>query len=790
MINRKSLIMSTTAFASLITASAGFAQTAAAAPQAATEENYGDIVVTAQRREQRLSEVPISVTAQTGEQLTRAGITDSRALERISPALSFSGSFSTSSTSYSMRGVQSLVDEAAVQPSVGVVIDNVPVARQAEVVLDLADIDRVEVLSGPQGTLFGKNATAGVINIVSNRPKFEFGGSGEASYTTDEQFIAKGMLNLPLGDKVAARVNGFYNHQKPLIDNISPLGEDQFGGESYGVAGKLLFNVSDTTNILLSSSYRHFEGGVAPGMIIVPNSGPLGVLQTQVLNGAVGRGKDFVNQDTPTQNKGSNYSFTGEINSELSDSLKLVAITGYRHFEILSGPDTDLGPTGVLKGRGISPNPLGYPIQFVSMDTPQKFVYKYWSQEVRLAYSAPGLDVVVGGYYQNYDETQFKETTTFLLDSSFVGLPFAGVPFYVGNFINEKIGDNTGAVFADATIEIVPTVKVFGGLRYTKEKLSLDYSRTNFFLPVGGPGGFDPVTYTRGAPSGVTAFSASRKDKNLSGRLGVQWQPQRNLNYYASFNRGYKGPAASGGQAMTGAGDALFKPEIATSFELGAKQRFLDGALAIDIALYKQKIKNIQITAVPPGTVFAALTNAGALKTDGIEFNVTAHPTREFTLTGGIVYNDAKYSGPFSYICGPSATPGVGSCAANGFLSLDGTRAVGVPKLKVVSTANYAYELSDNLKLVADVDASFRSSVQYQLQHDPQTRQPGYAIFNASLALAQSDDKWQVTAFVKNITNKYAYAFIYTADSFIGQSWGYLPRDFKRYGGVRVNFNF
>lgn len=753
-------------------------------PSAAEPASVGEIVVTAQRRNQRLGDVPLSVQAQTGVQLTREGVTGTAMLAQVSPALNFTSQFSATSTSFSMRGAQSLAPAGGIQPSVGVVIDDVPVARQFEAVLDLADIDRVEVLSGPQGTLFGKNATAGVINIISNRPKPAFDASAELTGTTDDEITAKAMLNTPLTQHISARFNFFYDYLHPLVKNLA--GPDVYGKNAWGVNGKLLFDLTSRTNLLLTAQYYRVSDTTGVSFVLVPVPGAAGVIQRQLLGPAVGRGVDMVNQNSPPFDVGTAQSYTAEFNSEITDRLKLVAVTGYRRFTDKYAFDLDETQVGGNQGTGFAPNPLNYPIEFYEEPSEHIERYSYWSQEVRANYTTDRVDVVAGAYYQNYVEHRVLRTT-FRFDGSFVRRP-PGQKFISDAITLTRINDTTAAGFGDATVKIIPTVKFFGGLRYTYENLSVDYNRRNWLIPnseFDAIQGIDLVP-----PTGGLVFTDShRSDTNVSGRAGVQWQPAPGLNYYASYNRGYKGAAANVGSTTPNAAAAVIAPEIAEAYEVGAKQRFFDGRLAVDIALYDQRIDNIQQSAIVPGTVAVALINAGALKTRGFEINATALPIHGLTLNTGLVYNDARYSGKFSYACGPSATPGAGACASNGTISLDGTQAIGTPEWKVVASALYERALTDNLKMTSLISYNWRSAIQYGLSHDPLTREPAYGILDASIGLGSPDDRWQVTLFVKNLTNKFYYDALITATT-IANSYGNVARDYKRYGGIRLNYRY
>jgi iron complex outermembrane receptor protein len=184
-----------------------------------------------------------------------------------------------------------------------------------------------------------------------------------------------------------------------------------------------------------------------------------------------------------------------------------------------------------------------------------------------------------------------------------------------------------------------------------------------------------------------------------------------------------------------------------------------------------------------------SLISAGALKSDGFEVNVTGRPASGLTLNTGIAYVNARYSGPYRFLCGPSYTRGIGACAANGTLSLDGAQAIGTPPWKVITSAVYEHGLSRNLKMTTRVAYDWTDAIQYSLYEDPvNTRDPAHGILNAAVAVGSSDDRWQLTLFVNNVTNKFYYSYLNTAPTTIGESYGTLPRDFERYGGIRLNY--
>jgi iron complex outermembrane recepter protein len=780
-------LLGMSAYCNTATADATADQSAASAQSTALEE----IVVTAQRREQALVDVPMSVAATTGVQLTDAGVIDLQSLTEVAPQVSFQSNYSKQSTSFAIRGVESINDNGGEQPSVSVVMDDMPYARQGEVVMSLADIDHVEVLSGPQGTLFGKNATAGVVNIVQKRPDFTSSASLDYSGTTDGELFMKGLVNEPVNDWIAARVNTFYDNVPGEVRNFS--GYDVAGQREYGIQSKLLFDFSDRVNLLVTSSYNYFWESWGSNIVTVPNSGALGALQLQYIT-PFSQDNETVKQDNSSFDRGDTYSTVAALNVELSDHLKLTSITGYRRWADVSASDVDAGPTGVNAGTGEAPGTAGYPINTIEYPDQHESKYSYWSQEVRLGYSAPGVDVVGGVFYQNLSEHDHFHVG-YLLDGEFAtGDPaLLGVKFNSSQIYNDTIHDPTAAAFTDATIELVPTLKAFAGLRFTHEKLTAGYDQsTNFDTATPN---FNPITLVdTAAPISTFSFAGlTTTENNVSGRVGIQWEPAHGMDYYASYNRGYKGPAINPSGGITSTEGYIVSPETAYAYEVGAKQRFFDDRLAIDLSVYYQEIENIQQTGLlqTSKNLNTTLINAGTLITSGFDLGVSGRLASGLTLNGGVVYNDARYGGKLIlFPCGPTATPGVGNCDANGVFPLNGEPAIGSPEWKFVTSMDSEQPLNGRLNWFSHLGYVWQSKVQFLLYQDPINEQGSYGLLDASLGVGSADGRWRVTAFGKNLTNKFFYAGDNTANGFIGEQFIYLSRDFQRYGGVRLSVKF
>jgi len=215
-----------------------------------------EIVVTAQKREQSLQDVPLAVAVLDEEQLDRAQFSDFRSITQLSPSVSFQDGFAPVATNFIVRGLGSYAFTGGIQPSVGFVVDGVPLARAGEFIIDLADVQRIEVLRGPQGTLFGRNSTGGVINIIQNKPTEEFEASVDLSFTDDDEVMTRGMISGSIADGVRGRLVGMFSERDGHIENLGPSGGDLGGIDQVAFLAKLEFDIGDKGSVLLAALQR------------------------------------------------------------------------------------------------------------------------------------------------------------------------------------------------------------------------------------------------------------------------------------------------------------------------------------------------------------------------------------------------------------------------------------------------------------------------------------------------------------------------------------------------------
>jgi iron complex outermembrane receptor protein len=773
----------------------------ASAPQSTetSDAGVGDIVVTAQRREQRLTEVPISVQAVGAQALARAAFATTNDLLKLTPSVSFVAGASPATSSVVMRGIASIGAEGGVQPSTAVVVDEVPVSRQGEFVTDFGDVERIEVLRGPQGTLFGKNATAGVINIVNKKPSDRYEGSVEGGYTTDDEKLLRGVVNIPLGDRVRTRFNAYWRQQDQLLDNNATLIQSgnykgTGGNESYGFAAKVAVDITDDVDILLAGDVSRQRSALGSNIVLLGDTNPaLNALQTQY-GIVVDRDHPSITNDAGSDSISKFWGVSGTLNARLSDTLSLKSVTSYRRYVNDYVSDSDSGPWGAWRGVGLINANLGYPVLYVMEANgglpraPNKT--GYFSNETRFNYSTDSLDLIAGTFVQLLKDYKHNSVPT-------ISNPASGIRRLSDTIVDANVNDDVYSVFADATYKIVDTVSLFGGLRYSHEKLKADYQRVVYSAVP-----FDPITLQPTVPGVLQTTAQQVTVNNLSGRAGVRFQPSRSHSYYASFSRGYKGPATDVSRSAF-ISNIFLKPEIATAFEVGTKHDLFDNRVNLNVSLFWQKTKDIQqASRAPDGGLGTRLQNAGDIVAYGTEIEMAARVTSAFRIDAALAYAHAEYRNLFNacYVGQTAATgcgfdingDGVLAGAETSSQNLSGSRANGAPRWAANIAANYDVTLPENIPFDAFVRVAYayQGMVQHGLQNDPLTREPSHGSLDATLGIVGKENQWQLLIYGRNLTNEVFYSRVNVADNFIGRVFGNITRDIKRYGGVQLKVSF
>ncbi|MBD8638620.1 TonB-dependent receptor [Sphingomonas sp. CFBP 13733] len=767
-------LLAGTALATL--AAPAFAQDTAAAPavappKAATPaaDTGEDVVVTARFRNESLQSVPIAITAVSGQSLAERQLNTVENIAATIPAVGFRSGASNKDRTIFIRGVGTITTSPGVEPSVSTVLDGVVLTRPGQSTLDLGEVERIEVLRGPQGTLFGKNASAGVVNIVTRNPTDEFRMFGEAGVTSDEEYrIKAGISGAIVPGKVQALIGGLYDDFKGNVRNVT-RNADVNGYRRYGARGKLVITPSDALKFTIIGDYLNSRDTTPTSVYAstsrtayptgtVTNSPDLAAALTASGIGANASNRR-TNNDTITDVRDENYggSFTGDLT--LGD-YHLTSITGWRQW--LNTQRQDYDSVAALSTA------------FPSGQDTGRVNTKQFSEELRLTSPKGGLiDYVLGAYYLHAttDETYQRTLTS---------LAAGGARSTTTGIANYGITNDNFALFGEANVNFTPRFRGIAGYRSTWDSLDFYHVRTSSADPLNtGAAALDRP--------GVRAYHNASDGLDRRGdsyRLGLQYDLGDHAQTYFTYSRGYKGPAYNvyfnmrSLNATTPLDEVPLSPETSNSYEVGLKGSTADRALSYSLAAFTTNFDGYQASFndVVAGAQVSRLINAGSVRSRGAEADVTLRPTKGLTLDVSAVYTDATVR---NFLCPPGAPT---SC------NIDGQPLPYAPKIKLYENAAYRFALSDTLALELQSDVTFSSKVQYALAQTPSTVQPAYAIWNASVALLSDRSGWQLRAYVKNLTNT-SYSSFLTAGTFAG-TVRFVPRDDQRYAGLLLRKDF
>ena len=785
------------------------ASPAPATPAATEAEAPAEIVVTAQKRSERLQNIPLAVSVVSGAALSAAGKPSVESAAQLVPALNFLKSGTTLNQTIFLRGVGTASFSIAGEPSVSTVVDGVVYARSGEAFSDLIDIDRLEVLRGPQGTLFGKNASAGVINITTQMPKHVLGGSVEASYFSKSEYRTRASLNVPLGTDLAARLTGFYGQYDGNIFNVA-VGHKVNGYKHYGGRAQLLFNPSDRLKLYATADYHKNNDDCCADIIATGPYNGAGVAQTnlstQALPTPLGDDTRRVNQNlvTSTKEKGWGVSLQGDVGI---GSHTLTSITAYRKWD----------NTEIRDGDWLDRPYVGF--QQLHDNGPQRT--HTFTQEVRLTSPADQfLSYVLGAYYSDASSERVF-TRSDIVCTARAGAP-TNVLIPCGSANANPSTFPTGsadfgskfknlALFGQATLHFADNFRFIGGLRYSHDKLDVFHRRVS---PLTGPGiqpNFDQGVYDRylqlraaNVPANLAVtqavagsngvfFRTGTKSSNVSGKAALQYNFSPNAMGYASYTRGYKGPAFNIFYNLTSTGTNVISPETSNAYEIGLKNTLFGGTMTLNIDAFYAKYSNFQANNPDDvaGVVVTRFTNAGTVSTRGIEADVNWRPrdVRGLTISGGLAYTDAHVDN-FRQAPGAAVTAIIPKGTPLGY----------APKWKGSMSIDYRLRMNGPVDLFLGAQGNVQSAQLSLFSADAVQRRLGtinsYELVNLSAGIGDKADHYRLTFQVRNLLDQsYAAAIVNGGPGVPGVagSGAYryqIPRDASRYYGVTVRAGF
>ena len=756
-----------------IVASAVAAACVAMVPQTVVAQDSGEgrldeIVVTAQKREQRLQDVPIAVSVVSGALAEASGSFNIEALKTLVPSLNIRKTNTSLNQSLFLRGVGTINFAIAAQPSVATVLDGVVLSSAGEAFGDLYDIERIEVLRGPQGTLFGKNASAGVVNIVSKRPGDTTGGYIDVGWYEDNELRVKGAIDMPISDSLRSLTTVTYGKFDGYISNISTTaaGGDLNGYDRKGI--RTVWEIGSEGNLwTFTGDYRKSDDNCCVEIIGNAPTGANAAAYTSLYSGIVPLGDKTrqVKQDLQMRSTEEAWglSLQGDIDTALGS---LTSITAYRTWDATEYREGDW----IDQAAPYVGNAFAQLHDFGPQTT------KTFSQELRLASSGDGaFNYVAGVYYSNTESERFFQRNIFNCTASTLAIDAtgqrpcrAGSSTYVSTFSNATFGadfKNT-AVFADGTWNITDSLRLIGGARWTQDKLSYFHNR----VPT-------PFAGQPGIRTDLSGFKGSNDSDNVSGRAGLQYDLNDDVMVYASYARGYKGPAYNVFFNMTVNNTPVIEAETADSYELGLKSTLLDGRMLLNAAVFDAKYDDFQANnfLFLNGTLITTLTNAGKVSSKGFELDVQARPNDMLTFGAGVAYTDAKVDSFFT-------PPGQNSTVRAG------TSLPLAPEWKASLNGDLNIPVG-SFTVVPSMVVSYQGTSFADLNEPAALRIPGYTTVDLTVAVRDESDRFRIALVGRNLADK-SFTVLKTGGGPGGAPRLQIPRDAERYFGIQARFNF
>lgn len=709
-------------------------------PVAASAEEVdatNDIVVTANKREEHLQDVPLSVSVIGGTGLAKSRVTLTEDIAQLVPGLQMNTTVGHNTPIFSLRGV-SMYDYSLNQSSpVATYYDEVYKGSFALFGVAMYDVERIEVLRGPQGTLYGKNTTGGAVNIISKTAKLgETSGSVSAGYGNYNRFDLNGAVNMPLGDKAALRVAGTLSRADGWLKNLTPGKPDLNSVREYAVRGTLLLEPSDGVSFVLRASHSN-QNPTNYGIYAEPLAANRAGLTTWQIRSNLA--------DVPREARTTSVSLTANV--DVADGLRLTSISSYDSGRLFLFEDTD--------GQDVRVFEVSY---FARA--------KQLAQDLRLTSDFDGaVNFIVGAYGSR--EKIFNSNATYITaDTDQNGVPgITGADCAIGypmscvftNRFDQK--KESLAFYSDASFKADDKLTLRAGLRFTRDT----GEQTNLVSEASALNG-DVVA------TPIPLTNLEYETSKLTGKLGADYQFSDDVMAYANLSRGYRSPSFNAQAFFDPAEASASGSETINAAELGLKTRFADRRGTLNLAGYYYDYKNQQFISVDPATAAARLINIPKSRIYGGEAELSFEASRNLTLRTGIALLNSKVQ--------------------RGIISGIDIAGKELPTAPTVSlTGGIDLRVMDNAhgKVIAAVAGSYASSQFFEIMNVERLRQHGYAVFNGHIDWESADGRWNASVWGRNLGNKfYSTAGIdLSGFGFDYKQWG-TPRTY----GVTVGTHF
>ncbi len=695
------------------------------APQ---QRGLTEIVVTAQKRAQGLSDVPISITAVSGESIEAYGLTNLEAVASSIPNLKITQT--AIANRIAIRGIAS-GDNKGFEQSVAMFVDGIYYGRDQLSRMPLVDLERVEVLRGPQPTLFGKNAIAGAVNVVSRRPSNQLEGSVNALYEFNHnEAKITGVLSGPISPDLGARVVGYYRSMDGYFFNTKQNRKEPNVKEAF-VRGILDYDNSGRFSVDVKGEYAHFKTKGQPREIF----GAVGTYNA-IFSGPlfVDTKEDYVRADGGYASDNKIFDVVVNANLELGDHV-VTSTTGYLDYKVREMVDVDFVAISFLDGTALQED------------------YQQFSQELRL--TSPGdqaFNYIAGIYYQN-SKLDVKDQVEFNPTFLAFGPPFNAL----GDTSNDRVYSQTSdliSVFAQGELSLTDALRVTLGARFNHEKKT---GQRDLVIVQGPLNTFNPAIVTatfRALNIEAHSISGELNEDSFNPMANIQFDVTDDLMVYASFARGTKAGgfdvrsnSLPNSTTVARPGSFIFTDERADNYEVGLK--FKSRSFAWNLSAYRTLYKDLQ-TNVFDGTLNFNVRNASGARTQGIETDIRWALDDHFTLSGALAYLDFEFTdfieGQCYYLQVPDS-PG-------GFCDYSGKRNTLSPKWSGNLNGDFSHAVSDSMKLGINLNADFSSGYIAAANLDPRTYQDGYVKMGARISLGHIDNKWSIALIGRNLTDE------------------------------------
>ncbi|MCH9695308.1 MAG: TonB-dependent receptor [Gammaproteobacteria bacterium] len=763
---------------------AGVVQFGMAAP-ANAQSVIEEIVVTAQKREENITDVPLAVSVLGQQQIEGSFSNNMEDIQALVPSVSFRTGNTTRNSALTIRGIGTISFSVAAEPSVSTVVDNVVLGRSGQAFGDLYDLERVEVLRGPQGTLFGKNASAGVVNITTRRPGEELEGYVSGTFYQDNEYQFRARVSGPLTDDLRGSVTVLSSEFDGYITNV--FNEETINGyDKQGIRAMLEYDVSDETEVLFIFEDYEADNNCCVDLEARP-SGRNPASDAAPSGTGLDLDQRLADHDFETRTLDASTAMSVQIETAWGDHT-LTSITAQRTWD-----NTEFREGDFTSIAGDSDQPVfGVPFQLHDVG-PQE--WRQFSQELRIASpTGEAFEYQVGLFYWNIDsERNFTRDASCQNNNGQLDLAIANhlnqtlglpnTPTDVANYIaannitcnaNDIVAatgymktefDNF-AVFGQGSYDISETFRLLFGLRYTNDEVSFSQNRRNLDVFGRRGVGVRPRFSENGSNQTDTDLFGSTDESNVSGKIGLQWDVNDLVMAYATYSTGYKGPAYNVFYNMDDDDVEPIKEETSSNIELGLKYAPSWGLFSL--AVYNTQIDDFQANNFDPssGTTETGFTTGGDVETQGVELDFIWAASDQLTFSGGFAFSDS-----YAKISGEPALPFA-------------------PDTKITFAGLYEMPLSNGASIRINgnyvfTDEKLSGNIGTEGILNPEVLLPDYSILNGSIGYHSEDDRLSVSLIGKNLTDE-SYATTYSGDGFRYQ----IPRDASRYFGLNFRVNY